>query len=495
MAVSITAAVAAVNSAFPEFLPYRVPLCIVAVAFLTWANLRGVRESATLFSVPTYAFVILVLALIASGLGRSLTGGLQAPPAPEPAALAPLTVFLVLRAFASGTTALTGIEAISNGVPAFKPPEPQNAGKTLIAMAGLLAFMFLGITFLAGALGIQPSSQETVVSQIGRQVFGEGLPYLALQAATALVLFLAANTPFAGFPRLSAILARDGHLPHQLANLGDRLVYGNGMIALSVLASILIVAFGGRTHGLIPLYAVGVFLAFTLSQAGMIRHWQTEGGSRWRAKATVNGVGATVTFLVFLVFAATKFADGAWIVVGLIPFLVWLFGRVRGHYDDVGEQLTLEGVRPESWRDAATQNRQKVIVPVSGIHRGTLPALRFARSLSKDVTAVMVDVDPKMTQQVQEKWPIWGQDVPLVVLPSPLRSTLGPLLKYLGEVDRRDPERGPAVVVLPEFIPARWWHEFLHNQTARLIKASVLYRWGRPGKDRVIVDVPFHLKR
>jgi hypothetical protein len=355
--------------------------------------------------------------------------------------------------------------------------------------------MFLGISFLAREMAIVPHEHETVISQIGRQVFGDGPLYFILQVATTLILVLAANTSFADFPRLSAILARDRYLPRQLTNLGDRLVFANGIVTLAILASALIVLFEGRTHRLIPLYAVGVFLSFTLSQAGMVRHWHRLRGPGWAWKATVNGVGAVATTVVLAIIVATKFTHGAWIVILLIPLFVWMFRAVRRHYEAVAEQLTLEGLGPEPWTGLASRKRQKVVVLVSGVHRGTLEALRFGRSLSRDVTAVVVNVEPQVTARIREKWSLWGYKVPLVVLDSPFRSTVGPLLVYLDGRDVQEPERGLAVVVLPEFVPARWWHELLHNQTARAIKRALLYRRGITGKNRVIIDVPYHLHR
>jgi amino acid transporter len=499
VAVSITAGVAAFTSAFPALIPFRVELCLLAVVLIAWANLRGVRESGTLFAIPTYGFVLVFVTLIAVGLVRWTSGTL--PPVPTSAlstsgeSSGALTLFLVLRAFASGCTALTGVEAISNGIPAFRKPEAENAGKTLITMALLLGTMFLGISFLAREMAIVPHEHETVVSQIGRQVFGDGPLYFILQVATTLILVLAANTSFADFPRLSAILARDRYLPRQLTNLGDRLVFANGIVTLAILASTLIILFGGRTHRLIPLYAVGVFLSFTLSQAGMVRHWRRLRGPGWTWKAAVNGVGAVATTVVLAIIVATKFTHGAWIVILFIPLFVWMFRAVRHHYNAVAEQLTLDGLSPEPWTGLASRRRQKVVVLVSGVHRGALEALRFGRSLSRDVTAVVVDVEPQVTARIREKWLLWGYKVPLVVLDSPFRSTVGPLLAYLDERDLQEPERGLAVVVLPEFVPARWWHELLHNQTARAIKRALLYRRGVSGKNRVIIDVPYHLHR
>ncbi len=499
VAVSVTAGIAAVTSALPGLYPFRVELCILAISLTAWINLRGVKESGTLFAFPTYGFLLLTLALIVTGLVR-MAGGhilstLEATPHLPEAELQAVTLWLVLRAFASGCTALTGVEAISNGVQAFKKPEARNAGITLIAMAVLLGAMFLGITALARALCVVPVENETVVSQIGRQVFGDGVLYGLLQAATMLILILAANTSFNGFPRLAAILAHDRFLPRQLTNLGDRLVFANGIAALAVLASILVVVFGGQTHRLIPLYAIGVFLSFTLSQAGMVRRWLKARSERWQWKAAVNGLGALATAIVLVVVVATKFIHGAWVVILLIPAFVWLFHVIKGHYVALAGQLSLDGQSPEKWKGLATGQRQKVVVPVSGMHRGTLAALRFARSMSRDVTAVMVDVEPERTARVKERWGSWGQDVPLVVLESPYRSTVSPLLQFLEQVDQRNPERGLAVVVLPEFVPARWWHELLHNQTARLIKRALIYRRGQTGRDRVVIDVPYHLHR
>jgi len=348
VAVSITAGIAAITSAFPALFPFRVELCLLAIAGITWANLRGVRESGTLFAIPTYGFVFIFLTLIVVGLARLITGTLSPVPAQTISVVGPgtqaLTLFLILRAFASGCTALTGIEAISNGIPAFRKPEADNAGKTLMAMAALLTTMFLGITFLARSLGVVPVEDQTVVSQIGRHVFGHGPLYLALQVATALILVLAANTSFADFPRLSAILARARYLPRQLTNLGDRLVFANGIIALAFLASSLVVLFGGQTHRLIPLYAVGVFLSFTLSQTGMVRHWYRERGRAWQWKAAVNGLGAVATGVVLGVIVASKFTHGAWIVVLLIPAFVWMFHTIKHHYVTLAEQLSLEGL-------------------------------------------------------------------------------------------------------------------------------------------------------
>ena len=497
VAVSITAGIAAITSAFPELLPWRVWLCLLAITLITWANLRGVRESGTLFAVPTYTFIVLFGLLIIIGLIRTALGQI-APPvgaaSPLGQAVQPLTQFLILRAFASGCTALTGVEAISNGVPAFKPPEARHAGQTLIAMAVLLASMFVGVTILVRSLEIAPSVDQTVVSSLAHSVFGNSLFYYAVQAATMLILVLAANTSFAGFPRLAAILASDRYLPRQFASVGDRLVYSNGIIFLAVIAAALVIIFRGETHNLIPLYAVGVFLSFTLSQAGMVRRWFRERGSGWAWKALLNGLGALATASVLMVVVATKFIHGAWIIILLIPLIVWLFNAIHSHFLSLAAQLSLSDEEPQPWASDAIAGHLKVVVPVSGIHRGSLEALRFARSLTTHVTAVIVDQSPETTAAVREKWEQWGHGIPLIVLESPYRSTIRPLLAYLEEADREDPSDELAVVVLPEFVPAQEWHRLLHNGTAVLLRAALVYQRGLRRHDRIIINVPYHLQ-
>ena len=497
VAVSITAGVLAITSAVPSLFPLRVELCLLAIALITWGNMRGVRESGTLFAIPTYAFIVLFMLLIIVGLGQWLLGWLQPATTPEAVlgvgGAAPISLLLVLRAFASGCTAMTGVEAISNGVTAFQKPEAENAGKTLLVMACLLGTMFLGITFLARHLGAVPMEHESLVSQIGRQVFGDGTLYLALQAATALILLLAANTAFADFPRLSSILSRDGYVPRQLANLGDRLVFSNGIGALALLAALLVIVFNARTHGLIPLYAVGVFLSFTLSQAGMVRHWQQTRQGQWRWKAVINGLGAVATGVVLCVVVDSKFTHGAWFIVLLIPALVSMFRAVHAHYQDMREQVIV-GAEEMLWRVGLDSPQQyKVVVPISNLNRASIAALQFARSMSHDVTAVIVDLETQATARVEETWRAWNIDVPLVVLKSPYRSVVRPLMAYLEESDRRDPERGLSVVVLPEIVPARWWQNLLHNQTTLLLKGVLLFREELNSAPRIVINVPYHL--
>ena len=384
---------------------------------------------------------------------------------------------------------MTGVEAVSNGVPAFKPPEEKNAADTLLIMAGLCVTLFMGVTLLAGAYRVVPLVEsapgyETVVSQLARGVFGgRGALYYAVQAATTLILILAANTAFADFPRLSSIIARDRYLPRQFMNQGDRLAFSNGILVLSLLAGILLVVFQGDTHALIPLYMIGVFVSFTLSQAGMVRKWRREGGEGWLTSALFNLVGAVATALVLVVVAVTKFAEGAWIILFLIPLLVLWFRSVHRHYERVGEQLSLRGWRPEE------RNHNTVVVPISGVHRAVVQALQYAKMLSPDVRAVYVDVDPKVTANVRREWERWGEGVPLVVLQSAYRSLMEPLLEYIEQVDAERPDDF-VTIVLPEFVPARWWHHLLHNQRALLIKGALLFK-----PNTVVTSVPFHLRK
>lgn len=495
VSVSITAGVEAITSAAPQLYPFRIEMGLAAIVLIAWANMRGVRESGMIFSIPTYAFIGVMFALFATGAMRIMSGSLTPLPNPDHLDISQtLTLFLVLRAFASGCTALTGIEAISNGIPAFKSPESRNAGRTLIVMATLLVTMFLGITYLARYINIVPVGTETVNSQIGRSIFGTGVLYYTLQAATAMILLLAGNTAFADFPRLGSILAQDRYLPRQLSNRGDRLVFSNGIVTLALLAGILIIIFKGKTHSLIPLYAVGVFISFSLSQAGMVRHWFVDKTRGWQWKLIINAVGLVCTTIVAGVLVATKFTHGAWVVLALIPILVFMFRNIRKHYDSASEMLSLEGVEPQPWKKPATHVRHKVVVPVSGVHRGTLAALEFARSMSGDVVAVMADIDPKGTERVRADWHKWCNDVPLVVLDSPYRSTIAPLMDFLEEVDKRPADHALAVVVIPEFVPAKVWQKYLHNQTARLLKDAILYKEGSK-HDRIIISVPFHLSR
>jgi amino acid transporter len=487
VAVSVAAGIAAITSAIPALFPHRTILGVFAILIVLLVNLRGVRESGKVFAVPTYMFIGALALMLGTGAVQFITGRIS-PVAPQnaitQAGIESVSLFLLLRAFSSGCAALTGIEVISNGVTAFRPPEPKNAALTMVGMAVILATLFLGISTMAYSLGVIPKENETVVSQIARASFGEGILYYLVQGSTMLILILAANSAFAGFPRLASLLARDGFMPHQMAMMGDRLVFSNGIMILGASSGFLIVLFESDTHALIPLYAVGVFLSFTLSQAGMVRRWLIKGGPHWRKKLAVNGIGAATTAIATTIIASTKFSHGAWIVVVLIPLIIMMFRGIRSHYKAVTEQVALSrGHRPPMPR------RNIVLIPIGGVNRAVIRAVDYARSRPGEIRAVLVDTDSEETAKVEMQWAQWGCGVNLVVLPSPYRSILGSLLDYIEEILEKEPDSW-ITVVIPEILPARWWQNILHNQRALMLKAALLF------KDRVVLtDVPFHLTR
>ena len=550
VAVSIAAGVAAITSMvqgtrYAWLDNHKVFLCLIFITFIAVANLRGVRESGSLFAAPTYAFLISFLFMIGYGLfSYYMYGGAAPVPSAEAIKIAegyklqPLTLFLLLGAFSNGCAALTGIEAISNGVPAFKKPEAQNAATTLVWMALLLTVMFLGTSVLAYLYGVHPHTSETVISQFARIVFTGPLAwfYYVVQITTALILVLAANTSFADFPRLGSLLARDRFLPRQFATRGDKLVFSNGIVMLAIFSSILVIAFAGDTSRLIPLYAVGVFLSFTLSQSGMVRHWlkvrenspkrkakerkrreedihytqstvdretlpdaeleasdqrgstfvndEVTDSSHWKKSIVVNAVGAVATFIVLCVFIATKFIHGAWIVVVVIPLLVFMFRAIHKHYVGVAKELSTEGL------SELRPIKHTVIVPISGIHRGVVGALQYAKSIAPEhVQAVYVDFDEEATIKLREKWERWGAGVTLVVLPSPYRELTRPLLRYIARLERKG-ENDIVTVVLPEFVPAKWWQHLLHNQSSLMLKGALLFK-----KGVIVTSVPYHLEK
>lgn len=487
VAVSIAAGVAAITSAFPAWHINTVELALGFLVLIAIGNLRGIRESGKIFSLPTFFFLGSMGLLLVVGIYKVLTGA-AVPMESSAAAFVPpetasLSIFLVLRAFANGCTALTGIEAISDGVPAFKPPEARNAAVTLLVMAGCAVTLFMGVTLLAGAFHIVPRHEETVISQLNRAILGgRGAFYFLVQAATTMILVLAANTAFSDFPRLASIVARDKFLPRQLANQGDRLAFSNGIVMLSALSGVLLFAFGGDTHALIPLYMLGVFVSFTLSQTGMVIKWRRERKPGWRFGSFINGLGATLTLVVLFVVAITKFSEGAWIIIVLIPVLVFHFLAIHRHYDKVAKQLSLKGVA------VSDKKHNTVIVPIGGVHRAVVQALEYARTLSHDVRAIYVDVDPHATQEIRDDWPRWGKGIRLEILASPFRSVMEPLLEYIELTNDERPDDF-ITVLLPEFVPARWWHHLLHNQRALLIKGALLFR-----PHIVVTSVPYHLR-
>jgi len=490
VAVSVAAGVNALASAYPALHAHRAEIGVAVIITVTLINLRGIRESGSIFMLPTYAFLVCIFVLLGWGLYRFGFG----PPVPPTAfhpALEPLTLVLMLRAFASGGAALTGVEAISDGVPAFKPPEWVNAQKTLTAMVIILAITFTGITYLANQMGVVPDpghdSSETVVSQIARGVFGESPMYYAVQYATFLILFLAANTAYSDFPRLAYFLGRDRFLPRQFTFRGDRLAYSVGIVVLGIASCIVLWAFGGNITHLIPLYAFGVFAAFTLSQSGMVVRWWKRREPGWQRSIVVNGFGALATFVVLVVVATTKFFDGAWMVVVLLPMLILLFKGIHSHYTQAEQELATE--TPIDPSDIS----HEVIVPISALNQVALQTLAYARSIARDpddgISAVHITDDPAEAEAMRLQWETRHDDVPLTIIESPYRSLVGPLLAYVDAVHARHPEK-TLTVILPEMVPAHWWEQILHNQTALRLKAALLFR---PGV--VVASVPYHLHR
>jgi amino acid transporter len=490
-AVSLTAGVAAIASAFPILWPHRVAFALILLGFIMLINMRGLRETGTLMSIPVYLFLFTYLPMLIYGFFVLWRDGPGTLAVTAPVASQPFTLFLLLHAFATGCTALTGIEAISNGVPAFKHPESDNAGKTLIVMAVLMGILFLGSIGLTQYLAVIAGPQETILSALARRVLGNGPFYFIIQTTTLLILTVAANTSFADFPRVAAILAKDGFLPRQFTGLGDRLVFVNGIFMLAGATAVLIIAFNGDSHSLVPLFAVGAFLAFTLSQSGMVLHWWRERGPHWQLKMVANSIGALATGLTLFVVGITKFREGAWITIILIPGLVMMFLKVRAHYQEVAKELSLHGVPPSLKPVSAS----RVVIPISGVHRGIVDAVDFARGITNNVTAVYVELEPGDAEEVRKRWNHLWPDVPLVVVTSPYRSIIQPIIDFLDETDIQHNDGQQAAVVLPEFVPAKWWQALLHNQTAWLLKAALLYHRRKLGGQRVIIDVPYYLRK
>ncbi len=502
-AVTVASGVAQIVSAFPALFPFRVWISIGLLVLIAIANLRGLKESGNIFALPTYFFLAMTALTVGVGFFRYFAGTLGVvidPPTLETLRIEPLTLFLLLRAFSNGTTALTGVEVIANGVKSFKEPRTRNAMITMVWMTVILGVLFLGIVYLLGAIKAVPSEFETVISQLARTVFGNrGLLYLGTITATTIILILATNTAFAGFPILSAIIAEDGYMPRQFAFRGSRLVFSRGIMGLTAIASLLIIIFNASVTALIPLWAIGVFLSFTLSQAGMARHWwynrnptnkqRSEKEMRypydrgWRWKLAINGLGSITTAIVTLIFAITKFVDGAWIIVLLLPAIVLSFYAVHRHYVSLAQDLSLDHYgQPPPFK------RQRVIMPVSAIHQGTLEALDYALSLSRDVTAVHISIDSDQTEKLQHKWSWWGKGVRLVVIESPYRTFLEPFLEYVNELCSVLQPNERLTIVVPQFIPKHWWHNLLHMQTAFWLRFTLLNKRGI-----VITEVPYQV--
>ena len=483
VAVSISGGVAAITSAYPALVPHTVLLCSLSIILRATVNLRGVRESGAAFSLPTYAFIVMMLVLLGAGAFRYWTG-LDLAPIAEAFKVDPVSArssggssaltgfalfYLLLRGFAEGCAAMTGTEAISNGVMAFKAPAQRNAAITLGWMVAILALFFLGVSSLAQHYRVMPTAHETVLSILGHHILGNGPLYFALQYTTFAVLVLAANTAFADFPRLAGILANDRFMPRQLAARGDRLAFSNGIVLLALLAWLLVWLFRGDTNSLVPLYAIGVFVCFTLSQAGMVVHWRAARSDGWRWKAVLNGVGAVATGLVSVIQIVTKFASGGWIIAVIIPLIIAVLWGIHRHYVAFSEDIRFVGQSP------ITPLHHTVIVPVNGITKATAGALVYATAISDEVVAVYIEVDQRDTEHVVTEWDAWDIGVPLVVVPSPYRSILKPLVEYVENLRMVTPGELVTVVV-PEIVPRRWWEHLLHNKTALYIRTAFLFK-------------------
>jgi amino acid transporter len=486
--VSISAGTAALISAIPVLESHGVLLCLIFIFLLMLANLRGVKESGQIFMIPTYAFIGSIFLLIAIGLFKNSTGQVitEYPSLPVTEGL---SLFLILRAFSAGCTALTGVEAISDGVLAFKPPEWKNARLTLLYLGVILGLMFVGISYLANTYHIVPEEGQTVVSLLGRVILGTGPFYYFVQIVTLLVLLLAANTSYGDFPRLCYFLARDGFLPRQLSLLGDRLVYSNGIVLLSVCAGILVIIFKGQVNAVIPLYAVGVFTSFTLSQAGMVRHWFNEQTGSWHASALMNALGAITTFVVLLVVIYTKFLLGAWLVVVAIPLLVSLFALIHRHYQYVAQRLSIQGIAPRSYipRPKPEFITHPAVVVVGQLNRGTVEALDYARTIADEIVAVHVDMGTTDREKLQKKWRHLESDIPLEIIGSPYRSVIEPIVNFVSQFEEHHPDVFTTIII-PAFVPRNWWDGILHNQTTLFLNKAL-----KAKKSRVITTVRFYL--
>jgi amino acid transporter len=472
VSVSVASGIENIMSAFPEIIPHKVGLGILVIVIIMIMNLRGIRESATVFAFPTYFFIFSVILLIGTGIWKYMIGHAVTAAPLIPQAMPAVPLILILRAFGSGCSALTGVEAISNGVSVFRAPAAKNAKLTMIWMSCLLASFFLGISLLAHVFGIIPKEDQTVISLLGLVVFGKTGLYYMVQVATALILFLAANTSYADFPRLSSLLARDGYMPRQLASQGDRLVFSNGIIWLSLSSMLILWLFRGETLHMIPLYAIGVFLSFTLSQSGMVLHHLREKEPHWLRSAFINTLGAITTFIVLSDIAFTKFIHGAWIVVLSIPVLILFFRMIHSHYSAVGKELALGNKHP--WKGPHPL-KHTVIIPISGVHQGVLEAIRYGVTISDDVRGCCVEIDPASALRIKEEWEKWAPSLPFFILKSPYRSVLAPILEFIDDVCRNSHD-DMITVLVPEFITKHWWHRFLHNQTAIFLRAALSTR-------------------
>ncbi|WP_139490562.1 APC family permease [Brevibacillus dissolubilis] len=485
VAVSASAGTDAITSAFPSLHEHRVLIALTMIAVLTVLNLRGITESASVLAYPVYMFVLAIFVLIIAGLYQVATGDVHPAAAPQyGTAVHGVTLFLLLKAFSSGCSALTGVEAVSNAIPNFKAPAERNAAKTLVMMGLILGAMFMGISVLAYAYGISPSPTETVVSQIAAATFGRGVVYYAIQTVTAAILFLAANTAFSAFPLLAFMLAKDKFMPNMFTVRGDRLGFSNGIIVLGVLSALLVVIFNGHTESLIPLYAVGVFIPFTLSQSGMMRRWITTKPSGWGLSFTINTIGMLTTLTITLIFIFTKFSQ-VWLVFLFVPAMIMIFKRINQHYTNIAEELRIDihNCKPE-------EKGSVMVIPIAGITKVVASTIGYAKSLTDNVVCVYIGFDDESIEKMERKWEEWNPGVRLIVLRSRYRSIIKPLVKFIDTVEWKTAHNDHVTVLIPQFITKKWWHTFLHNQTGLLIRAYLFTR-----KDITIATVPYHLHK
>lgn len=500
VAVSLSASIQAITSAFPSLTSHSIGMCLFSLIIIMLINLRGLQESATLLATPTYCFIAVIFMLIICGLfvdaPASKVLAFQTKDITKSANDLSLTTLLVLaQGFVSGCTVMSGIESISGGVPSFKRPKVKNSQVTLCCVVCILISMFLGITYLANKFDVLPSQTETVISQIARNVTGTtGVFYYLVQTMTSVILLMAANTSFSGFPRLASVLAKEKYIPTSFANLGDRLAFSNGIVLLAVISAFLLIIFKGNTHALIPLYSVGIFLSFTLSQAGLVKHLIEKKETNWYLKAFISTIGFLVTLFVLITTVCSKFLDGSWIVVIVVPFIMFVFKKIKCSYD-----VNYKALDPKSGGLGNILKAKNlgvnatVIVPVTKIHKGTLAALKFAQNISDNVIAVIVNINQTETNKLKLSWKALNFRIPLVVLESPYRSVITPFLEFLDEIDKNTKNGEPAMVIMPSFVPGKIWQNLLHNQSATILKTALLYKRKSTDKPRIIVDVPYQL--
>lgn len=489
VAVSIASGVDQITSAFTHLKPYKVLICVLLILFMTIGNLRGVKESAKIFSIPTYLFIFSIIMMLVAGIVKIYNGYIPEPVEFTKSTLEPLSIILILRAFTNGCAALTGVEAVSNAVPNFKAPSIKNAKKVLFLLSFFVLIVFGGTSIIANFYHANPENGALLI-QISEMIFGRSIIFYVITGLCFLILVLAANTAFVGFPNLISVMAKEGYVPRQLSMRGDRLSFSNGIIVLSTISALLVIVFNANVTSLIGLYAIGVFISFTLSQTGMLFKWVKEKGKNWISKAVVNGFGALVTFVIVIVIAITKFTQGAWIVVIVIPVMIFLMLKVKKHYAAIGKQLRMTKEELESVHIRHNTYRNRVIVPIAGINKASIRALRYASTISDNVVAFNVAVNEEDAKKVAERFKLLDSDIQLITKYSPFRRVVDPLLKYIDSTEY-DYQKGDIItVILPQFVVRSWWNKILHNQTRVFIERELLKHY----KHIVVSTMPLQLK-